>query len=556
MNIFQEIEKEIVCGARASTTRLASRGMKLWRASRRPRGRRTEPRVGGGSGDGVRGEGGAAGPDACVAPDERRGARLGATVLAGLLLLQLLLVFAAIERTGAGFGGDEPAYVAKASWLKENGGFPRLPPGEWGRPFPADFWGNSDWRPIGYPVFLAAVGGSGIEPATTRTRVAVVQFLCVAAALSLTYVAAAKGFRLHARACLLLGIGLGLQPWAFGYAMLVGPESLTMVLTWLGLVALAWAATGKGHATWIGTIAGTASLTVAGILRPESLVLAPLLVGIGVWLGRRGRRRTIGLVVAAITVFLSVVSLQVAYRWNLTGRLEVFGPVRFFNSGLFRWLHTWVNTEKSAYDGIAYRLPAGVVSIDELPVRAFRDRAERDAVARALDLVRSDGYTRDVDAAFSSIAEKRERESMLGAIVLPRLARTAQLWLNLDTNRQFLSALSRAPRLFSRAALALATLGRGLVLALFGAAVAVSFREGFPSGPRSLATPLVFLAAAYVLLRTLLVGPALGWMVARYMQPAWLPMLWCSIAGAVWVGRAWAGGRARCWPLREGSVPL
>lgn len=469
---------------------------------------------------------------------ERRQPSAGLAILLLLLVLQLALADAHLSSKAPGFGGDEPSYVGKALELREHGGFPRLPEDSRGKPFPNDFWGNSDWRPVGYPLFLAAVGAEGFEPRATRLRVTVLQFGGVAIALLLSYGLAIRWLGVGGRASLLVAAGLGLQPWTFAYVGLIGPESLTMTMTWMGTVALAAASASRGRTAVLAVATGSFALTGAGLLRPESLALAPPLVVLALWLGPRQKAELLTKAAAAAIAFLSIISLQVAYRWQLSGRVEIFGPARFFNGGFLRWINTWVNTEKGAYDGLAYRIGSGTVRIDELPSRAFLGTWDREQVSSTLERIRAEGgYTREVDQSFAAIAAWKTSNAPLSCFVIPRVARTFQLWLNLESNSQLLEALSRAPRVVSRGVIAAATASRIVVLGLFFVAVGVSLQAA--RLPREIGQALLLLSIAYVLLRTLLVGAALGWAVARYMHPAWMPMLWCAIVGALEVSRAW-----------------
>ncbi len=470
--------------------------------------------MGGGGEDGVRGRGRQA---------------FGFGLLAVLLAFQLYLAVASVSSGGSVWAGDEPAYVSKAADICAWGGFPRGPDESRGKPLPGDFWGTSDWRPVGYPLFLATLGGARLEPRDTRLRVTVIQFTGVAASLALLYALAIRWLGLGSRMQIVAAALLGLQPWTFAFVGLVGPESLTLTATWIGLVLLASSVRARGKRAAGTVFAGTLALTLAGILRPECLALAPPVVALALWRGHRESGSTWPRLAFACVAFLAVVSLQVGYRWQLKGRLEVFGPVRIFNSGFFSWVHTWVNTEKEAYDGLAYRIGSGTVTLEEMPDRAFLESREREEVGAALERIRTGGYTREVDRAFEGIAARKIREAPLSALLVPRIIRTLQLWLNLETNAQLLRMLAKAPRAVSRGAIAATLVGRIGVLCLFFVAIAAGWRAN-GSGCIGSCSALLLLSAAYVLLRTALIG-ILGWGVARYTTPMWMPVLWGSLVG-------------------------
>ena len=470
---------------------------------------------------------------------------IGLVLLIVLLAFQLYVALASVSASSPTWAGDEPAYVGKAADIRAWGAFPRDPEESRGRPLPGDFWGNSDWRPVGYPLFLAAFGGAGLEPRDTRLRVTVIQFAGVAVSLLLLYALAIRWLGLGGRMQIVAAALLGLQPWTFAYVGLVGPESLTLTATWIGLVLLASSVGVRGRLAAGTVFAGTLALSLAGILRPECLALAPPVVALALWHGHRKRGSIRPTLTFACLALLAVASLQIGYRWQLRGRLEVFGPARFFNEGFFSWVHTWVSTEKGAYDGLAYRIGSGTVTLQELPNRAFQGDREREEVGAALERIRTGGYSREVDEAFRAIAARKAREAPFSAFLVPRVIRTLQLWLNLETNSQLLGMLAKAPRAVSRSAIAAALAVRIGVLCLFFVAIA-SIRRKTGTCSTESCRVLLLLSIAYVVLRTALVG-VLGWGVARYATPMWMPMLWSSL-----VGLAWLAARGRTW--QEGPV--
>src|SRR3954470_5542713 len=115
--------------------------------------------------------------------------RLATFVLVLALAAQVAL---ALRLPPAGFGGDEPYYVSKASYFFAHHRFPRATANdlaiENGRS-----WGQSDWRPQGYAVFLALCSGGDFTPATLRPRVTAVQALLVALAIFLAF----RALRVH-----------------------------------------------------------------------------------------------------------------------------------------------------------------------------------------------------------------------------------------------------------------------------------------------------------------------------------------------------------------------
>lgn len=479
--------------------------------------------------------------------EPHRGRATAGWIVLGLLLtLQFGLLLASVLPPTSTLGSDEGDYASTAEYLQIHRAFPRVMDGSWGKPFPADFWGNSNWRPIGYPVALAMMTWDQVHSATARVRVAVVQLLMAVACIVLMYRLLTVSF--DASRMRWLGIAglLGAQPWAFAFAGLMGPESLASSLTWLGIAWLAWAVTGSGRTVLVGTFAATFVLAVTAILRPESAALVPPLVALGLVLGLRRLHDVMRIGLVASLAFVAVIGAQVAYRYNLTGRFEIFGPARFFNAGVFRWVDTWLNTEKAAYDGFAYRIGSGALRTRDLPARAFGSREERAEIEQALERIRAQGgYSRDVDMVFAAVGNRRAAAAPIANSLVPGMARVAQRWLNLETSSQLLCALSKLPPSVSRVIVGLAAGARLLVLGAALFAGAVMWRQVRAEPRPSFVAALTLLAAAYIVLRTTLMA-LLFVQTARHLQPAWMPLLWCGATGL-----AIAGARRRV----SGSAP-
>ena len=303
---------------------------------------------------------------------------------------------------------DEFYYVAKARYLAEHHRFAPIDPHALAAERGTE-WGNSDWRPPGYPLLLAAIsGGDFSDPAgALRFRVTAAQFAMVAAALLALYRAAVQA-GVDGRARYAAALLLAVPPWTFGAVNEIGPDPENLALVTFGLLAL-----GRNRIAL-----GALLLSLTFFFRPEMIVLPPIMVGVALLFGAgegrflqdgaphpplrgtfspqagrrtiaaavkgpsprlrgeggalapgegrclpsgaphpplrgtfspRAGRRTIGLVVAA-AIYLLLVGAQVAYRTSLTGSVGVFGGLHIYNRGAFDWANSWLGTEKETYD--------------------------------------------------------------------------------------------------------------------------------------------------------------------------------------------------------------
>jgi hypothetical protein len=438
-----------------------------------------------------------------------------------VVLVILLALQAALAMWTAAAGhaanGDEPYFIAKARYLSEHHAFAHASA--------ADLeiergtrWGISDWRPPGYPAFVALCAMGRFDVAAVRMRVTAAQFIVLAAALFLGFLTiepVLPGLRAITAAAL-----FGLAPWPFEFVTSINTDSLTMSLTFIGALVL-WRAR-SAAAAFLGALALMATM----LLRPESAALAPLIIAVAVVL-KRGARW-----LPAVAAIVLVFGLQLGYRRHFTGAWSpsLFGGLHVRDQGAFDWAHTWYGTEAETYDFV-YGLTNGDLR-RELPPRAFADDAERRAVEAAISSVQRNGYSPAVDDAFRRLAEKRKREHPLAANAGPRLWHAAHLWINVETNSQLLRLLAPVPRALRRVLLGSLL---ALKLALYALFVAALVRlPRFPAELRG----LVLVMAAIVVTRTLLVGVILNWLTHRYALPCWPPLMECAMAAMATVRRA------------------
>jgi hypothetical protein len=434
------------------------------------------------------------------------------------LLLVFLLICQGALLVGlpqAPFGGDEPYYVGKARYFFEHQRFEHVS-AENLAVERGERWGTSDWRPQGYPLFLAALSLGDFRHAALRPRATAVQFLLIAAAIWLLFEIMRRrlgGARLIATVVL-----LGAVPWPFEFVSILTPDSLTASVTFFSIVIL-WRSLERENILL--TFVGAFLLSTTLLLRPEMIALAPMILVAAVLLRRSDRRMLMKRSAACVGAFAIVVAMQLAYRIEVTGRPGLFGGLHISDGGAFAWVNTWLGSENQAYNFV-YGLSTGKVR-DDLPARAFSNADERRVVDGVIRIDRSrGGYGPDLDSIFQRLAEKRRREHPFLAIVGSRIWHSVHLWLNLETSSQLLNALANVPRPVRRPILGALLLLKLTLLALFVVGVMRARRSSAPS--------LIALSAAVVIGRTLLMGTALNWMAHRYVLNAWLPLLACAIA--------------------------
>jgi hypothetical protein len=438
------------------------------------------------------------------------------------LLLALLAIHAIIVLTHFRHPliTDEVYFVAKGQYLSEHHRFAPADPvalaAERG-----EAWGNSDWRPPGYAIFLAAVsGGDYHDPAgALRLRVTIAQLLMVAVSLLALYqVAIAAGAPRYASAIL-----LGVPPWTFFAVNEIGPDPETVILITAGLLLLwRWVVNDRLETLWL--TSATAVLTIALFFRPEMIVMPPLLVGAALLLRTRVARVSIRQLAAAALVYCALVGLEVAYRTWFTGRIGVFGGQHIYNRGAFDWADMWLGTEKETYDFV-YAIGEGKTA--SVPERAFDSAAERDEVLRLVAQIAARGaYTAADDAVFERLARQKRRDHPLRMVLL-RGWHTIHQWVNVENNSSLLEALSSVPRVLRRPFYGLLLLLRIVALVLGCLALVRSLRQ-LRAGRFDDYTLLVLLLLFYVVARSIFTGLVLGWNVHRYVLSAWPPLLCCA----------------------------
>jgi 4-amino-4-deoxy-L-arabinose transferase-like glycosyltransferase len=416
------------------------------------------------------------------------------------------------------YGGDEPYYVEKAQQFRAHSRFDPASAHELALER-GELWGTSDYRPPGYPLLLAAVSGGHFEPQVLRGRMRALQFLAIAAAIVAAYLLAARGTTPRRR--YLLALLAGIAPWPFEYAGSILPDALTAALAFAGVVVLARAVRTRGAVTMF---AGALLLATTFLLRPEIIVLVPLLAGGALLLSgftwKRAAACALGMLLPA--------ALHYAYRIQFTGERvpTYFAGFHTQSLGAMQWANTWVGSEHDLYASVVYAIAEGRPPVYQQ--RFLADPRERAELERAAALVRRDGHnSAEVDGIFDALRRRREHEHPFQAWLLPRVAHVGQLWINLETNDQLLGLLSNVPRSVRRPLFGLLLAVKLTVLALFCRLLAVVVLQR-----RDPDWVLWTLLAAFVLLRTLTVAGLHNTMEHRYVLAAWPAMLACALKGA------------------------
>lgn len=436
---------------------------------------------------------------------DRRTQQLPFLLLTCILTLQVLL---ALRAATGPFTGDEPYYVRKAIYFYENHAFQVADPAEMELQ-KRHVWGTADWRPQGYPVLVALCSGGHFDPDTLRRRVTLLQSLSMAVMIMLTYRLVERSVHVHAR--LPVAIALAVSPWPFEFVSSIGPDSLVA-----SIVAASLLMFGKlRERIFLPTLVMSTTL----LLRPEMIVFPPMIVSTTVFLYREKATR---MLLLGGSAFAIVLAAQIGYRIHFTGQSlpSIFGPLHIPDRGAFDWVNTWIGTEHEAYDFV-YSL-TNHEAIPPLPARAFSTQLEQREVRAILEHRSSEGhYSSADDESFERLARRRWREHRPTALIA-RLWHALSLWFNLETNHQFLNALSRFPGALRRSLLGTLLMLKLATLFSFGVFLVRVRRFGNEV--------FLVLSAVYVVARTIVIGLLMGWFAHRYVVSTWIPLMACACA--------------------------
>jgi len=464
-------------------------------------------------------------------------------ILISSLLLSVCLVgqFLLFSRSpfSEAYGGDEPQYVQMATHFIKYGNLPKATVLE-KDVLEGKVMGTPKPRLFGYPFFIAFCNMYRFQPEHIRIRCALVQFFLIVIVLGI----------LFAFACVFLGntfwlyliaMALGLQPWAFEYARSLYPDSVTASFTSLGLIGLfLFLIAKKGMAEWASFFIATLFLCLTFLFRPEMIVLV-FLVMVFAAVSKVLKSKSWKYAPCFIAVFLIFFSFNVAYRYYFSGKVQIHSLYKIYQierKGQMLWLNTWFSSEKifqrliedaphnhyeNVYDNFYHKLPS----------YAFGDTYEKEQIGRAFEILESKKkHTLETHQIFKVIAEKRIKENFSVNFLLTGFWRAAHLWINLETNSQLLNYLSTISKPIRRP-----ILGGFLLLKLFIYFLAIfsvfALIKRMRRGELRTYDYMTLVMVVFIVLRTILIGPILGFVNHRYVLVAWPAMLWCVITGVI-----------------------
>ena len=440
-----------------------------------------------------------------------------------LIFCQFAMLSGQVADKGDALIGDEGYYVAKAAYLVQHGVLPKVEKG-------LEKSGWPDYRGPGYPVFIALCNMREFDISNVRRRCAIIQFILMALALIALYLIAAFAMK-GSRWIYLVAFILGIQPWAFDHSASLYADSFCTSVTTASLIFLFMFIRAKrGITELVYLIVSSTLLCLAFMIRTEMLILAPAIAATALIIKFMKDRRIFKYALISGLVFFCFFGIQIGYRYYLTGRPELVPKYRFNYVGAWNWAQTWFNTGKFAGEGFAFG--SAEKKMENLPAYAFGDDFEKKEIARALSVYKVSGHTEEVDAIFQNVADKRVRDNFFVNCMLTRIWRSANLWLNLETNAQFLNALSSVPHPIRRPILAGFLLLKMLIYLLAAASLFALIKHSRNKSLNSYHY-LTMLAMANVILITVFIGLIVGSNEYRQVLKAWPAMLWCAISAII-----------------------
>lgn len=454
--------------------------------------------------------------------------------------------------------GDAGDYVGKALYFNAHGEFPRIRSAAPDRPALA----YSDFRPPGYPLFVAALLGFGksVPEITQSVRLAHFGLDLVTTGLLLWIVwrfHGAVGYRW------LAALLLGVQPWTSAFILTLNPDTLTTFLLVSGVMLLALFVTGTGGWTRSLALLGASGLiSLTFLIRPEMIVFAFALLLLGLaltWPALKWRGVARYGVLAAIP-FLAVTGANMAYRWQVAQEIRIYGEFRHSTPGLVQWTKTWIGSQTDKEQVIWGPLMIGPAGFAALPARAFSDEAERQQLIEVARAVAARGaMTAAEDRLFGSVAEQSIARDPMTYYVWNRLYSAANFWVNLNNASHYLHAFSLLPGALSKLLTGGFLTLKLVILGFFVVGLVLFPYRGQPAVRERWYLTFLLLGLAFVLMRTLYFGGIVGYVEYRYAVVAWpfvLALALYGIAG-LW-GRFRPIGRrtGRCARQDGGSVIL
>lgn len=439
--------------------------------------------------------------------------------------------------------GDSGDYVGKALYFHEHGVFPPIRSDAPGR----SALTYSDFRPPGYPLFIAALldFGKTVPEITYNVRLAQFVLDLVTTAILLWVV-----WRFHpsTRYRWLAVLVLGVQPWTSAFIVTLNPDTLTafLMVTGLGLLALfVTARTATEDWPWVKALAlvpASLLLSLTFLIRPEMIVFAfaMILIGLAMTLPALPRRTVARYGVLAAIPFLAMVAANMAYRWQVAEEVRIYGAFKHATPGLMQWTKTWIGPQ-AAKEGVVFGpLMIGLDGFGQLPVGAFTDEAERESLLAVVRVVEARGaMTPEEDRLFGAIAQRRIAADPWGYYLWNRLYGACYFWINLSNAAHYLNGFSLLPQPLSKLLTGGFLVLKLLILAFFVLGIVL-----FPWRDRSTLwvqwhLSFLLLGIAFVLMRTFYFAGVAGYVEYRYALVAWPFVLAVALYGLARIFAAW-----------------
>jgi 4-amino-4-deoxy-L-arabinose transferase-like glycosyltransferase len=298
----------------------------------------------------------------------------------------------------------------------------------------------SDFRPPGYPLFLALVHRIFGESLRTLTTVQALldALTCIACAIVATLIPR-RGRDTRAGVVALWLAAVSAPMIAASATALT--ETLSGFLTILALLALALVIDPESEGTPLrfptpGLLAVGVLIGLGMLVRSEAGLLLPAaFVGLFLRFRRTWTWRRLSLAAALTILGMALpVTPWLARNWRLTGRPELQGarPLPTSDKGYILWLHTWFWRDDD--DGKFLWGPnvEHPLRLDQLPPEAFDSSQERAQVGQLLNLASGDPQDAgpQVQKAFADLALRRTERRPLRTLITVPLKRAGYEWIN------------------------------------------------------------------------------------------------------------------------------
>jgi hypothetical protein len=233
-----------------------------------------------------------------------------------------------------------------------------------------------------------------------------------------------------------------LCPFTANYAAVVVAECCSMFCVALASYALErWVSESasqpvseSGSLRWA-VVVGLA-LMAAVLLRPDQGLLAVAVIGAMVWVGVRahGSVKDVALAMVACVIVALPLCFWAVRNWRVFHVVEPISP-KYANDpgeevpyGFMRWYRTWAIGFPATVN-VYWEYDGDVISMNDLPTRAFDSQAQKEETARIIARYNEEqASTPAVNAEFARLAQQRVRARPFRYYVELPVARLADMW--------------------------------------------------------------------------------------------------------------------------------